>query len=108
MAWTLSSDVETCCRISYLIHINCADNIYCFNSKILREKLTEITTTQAVYYNVILRRVRAIVVAVETQEYYILCVCVCVFVALGIQREMRMRHTVICGLSDSSIISLKE
>ena len=30
------------------------------------------------------------------------CVCVCV-VALVIQHEMRMRHTVICGLSRSKI-----
>jgi len=29
----------------------------------------------------------------------------CVFIALGIPREMRMRHTVVCGLSNSTIFS---
>jgi len=51
-------------------------------------------------YNITLGRVRATAVAVEEQYYeYILCVCV----ALGIQHAMHMLHTVIYGLSGSTI-----
>ena len=52
-------------------------------------------------YNVTLKRIRAAIVAVEKQlrttysEY--------VFVALDIEHAMRMRHTVICGLSGYTI-----
>jgi hypothetical protein len=52
-------------------------------------------------YNVTLRRVRATIVAVESNEYY--TTSVCGFVALGIQQAMRMRYTVICGLRRSTI-----
>jgi len=54
-------------------------------------------------YNVTLRRVRAKISAVEKKQIlHILSVCVCL--ALVAQREMRMRHIVICGLSGVAVI----
>ena len=50
-----------------------------------------------------MRRVRAIIVAVEKQLVLrILSVC---FLGLGMRHAMRMRRIVICGLPDSAIIS---
>ena len=51
-------------------------------------------------------RFRATTDAVEKQEVLQIpsvCVCVCVCVVLGTQREMRMPHTFISGLSGSTI-----
>ena len=50
-------------------------------------------------YNVTLGRAHATTVAVEEQYYE----CILVFVALGIQHVMHMLHTVIYGLSSSTI-----
>jgi len=51
-------------------------------------------------YNVKMRRVRATIVAVENQSvtYHKR-----VFVPLNTQRQMRMPHIVICGLSGSNV-----
>jgi len=51
-------------------------------------------------HDVIVRHVRAIIVAVEKQwvlHTLRMCVCMRVCVALGIQHVMRLRHIVICG-----------
>ena len=52
--------------------------------------------------NIIMRRVLANIVAVESSKYYILRVCVCV--ASVIHYAIRIRHIVICGLSRTAII----
>jgi len=55
-------------------------------------------------YNVTMRDVRATIVAVEKQWLLQnLCVCVCVCVFVDNQHTMRMRHIVICGLSNCTI-----
>jgi hypothetical protein len=50
--------------------------------------------------NITLRRVRAIIVAVQNQS---IAYSEGVFLALGIQHPMRMPHIAICGLSGSTI-----
>ena len=45
-------------------------------------------------YNVILRRVRVTIVAVEKQEVLLVSLCVCVRVVLFILHATRMRHIV--------------
>jgi hypothetical protein len=52
-------------------------------------------------YNITLKCVRAAIVAVEKQLR--ITYSECVFVALDIQHEMRMCHTLICGLSGYTI-----
>jgi hypothetical protein len=58
-------------------------------------------------YNAIFSRVPANIVSIHSDECYracvCLCVCVCVFVTLLIEHAMRMRHTVICDQSPSTI-----
>jgi hypothetical protein len=51
---------------------------------------------------VTLKCLRATIVAVEKQK---VCIFSVAFVAMGIQHAMRMRPTVICGLSGSTVFS---
>ena len=37
-----------------------------------------------------------------SNKYYM---CECLFVALGIKQAMRMRHSVICSLPDSTVVN---
>jgi len=46
--------------------------------------------------------IRAAIVVLENNEYYVLLVCVRILV---IQHAMRMRHIVICGLPSCTIFS---
>jgi hypothetical protein len=51
-------------------------------------------------YKVTLRRVRATIVAVENNKYYVLLVCVC---SLIFESAMRMRRIAICGLPRTTV-----
>jgi hypothetical protein len=51
-------------------------------------------------YKVVLKRVCATIAAVKKQNYFIFRECATV--AFGTQREMRMRHIIICGLPSSA------
>jgi len=102
------------CTVIIVLALPCGSNCWPINSytsfcpskDVLRKKHVKHVRRQRTQdrqctYNVILRRVRANIVAVEKQRV-LHKLSVCVFAFLIIQHAMRMRHFIICVPPDST------